>query len=46
MMKGSCVDVYEVESGQVGHSIDFKEHVSSLTFITVCHVSYWVHVKD
>lgn len=34
LVKGSCVDVYEVATGQVEHSIDFKEHISALTFVT------------
>ncbi|KAG0720321.1 p21-activated protein kinase-interacting protein 1-like [Chionoecetes opilio] len=34
LVKGSCVDVYEVATGRVEHSIDFKEHISSLTFVT------------
>ncbi|MPC29217.1 p21-activated protein kinase-interacting protein 1-like [Portunus trituberculatus] len=34
LVKGSCVDVYEVDTGRVEHSIDFKEHISALTFVT------------
>lgn len=34
LVKGSCVDVYEVASGQVTHSVDFKECVRSLIFVT------------
>ncbi|XP_069945183.1 p21-activated protein kinase-interacting protein 1-like [Cherax quadricarinatus] len=33
VVKGSCVDVYEVSLGQVVHSVDFKEKVTSLIFI-------------
>ncbi|XP_063883697.1 p21-activated protein kinase-interacting protein 1-like [Scylla paramamosain] len=34
IVKGSCVDIYEVATGHVEHSIDFKEHISALTFVT------------
>lgn len=34
LVKGSCVDVCEVATGRIEHSIDFKEHISSLTFVT------------
>lgn len=33
VVKGSNVDVYEVSSGQVVHSVDFKEQVTSIIFI-------------
>ncbi|XP_063603355.1 p21-activated protein kinase-interacting protein 1-like [Penaeus indicus] len=34
VVKGSCIDIYEVSSGKVKHSVDFKERIQTLVFIT------------
>lgn len=34
VVKGSCIDIYEVSSGKVKQSVDFRERIQALVFIT------------
>ena len=35
IVKGSCIEVYDVASCKLVHSVDFKERVTALLFLTV-----------